>query len=326
MRRIRSVLVAAAIALVAASAPAAPLAAAEYPTKPIKLVVPFQAGSSVDVIARALTQGLATELGEPVVIDNRPGAGAIIGTAYVARAEPDGYTMLLATGPHTSQPSVAKDLPYDPIRDFAPITQIAASCGLVMLTNMHVKAHSVADIVALAKADPGKVTYATLGFGSSTHVAGALFAKLAGVDMTAVPYATPNLLSDLISGQIDTAFVSTISSVELIEGRKVRPLASTGPKRCTALPDVPTLRELGYREFDREGYFGIAFPAAVPPAIVDRIYQATVEVLKTPAMKAALDSVGLTGIGSTPAAFTAFLKEDLEKQAYLVRFTGIKAP
>ena len=124
-------------------------------------MVPFQAGSSVDVIARALTQGLATELGEPVVIDNRPGAGAIIGTAYVARAEPDGYTMLLATGPHTSQPSVAKDLPYDPIRDFAPITQIAASCGLVMLTNMQVKAHSVADIVALAKADPGKVTYAT---------------------------------------------------------------------------------------------------------------------------------------------------------------------
>lgn len=313
----------AAILLAAATASAT---AADYPTKPIKLVVPFQAGSSVDVIARALTQGLATEFGQPVVIDNRPGAGAIIGTAYVARAEPDGHTMLLATGPHTSQPSVAKDLPYDPIRDFAPISQIAASCGLVMLTTMHVRAQSVADIVALAKADPGKVTYATLGFGSSTHVAGALFAKLAGVEMTAVPYATPNLLADLISGQIDTAFVSTISAVELIEGKKVRALASTGPTRCRALPEVPTLRELGYREFDREGYFGIAFPAAVAPDIVERMHRATVEVLKTPAMKAALDSVGLTGVGSTPAAFTAFLKEDLEKQAYLVRFTGIKAP
>jgi tripartite-type tricarboxylate transporter receptor subunit TctC len=301
---------------------ARPLAAAEYPDRPIHLIVPFPAGSSVDLVARPLAQGLTSELGQPIVVENRPGGGSIVGTAFVARSAPDGYTLLFAVGAHTSQASLS-NLPYDPIRDFAAVSQVAASCGLVFLANSRLNAKSVADVVALAKQAPGKLSYATLGYGSSTHIAGALFAAAAGIDLVAVPYASSNLLTDFIADRTDIAFVSTVSAETPLKAGNVRALAITGPRRCEMYPDVPTLQELGYKEFDREGYFGLVFPAGTPAAAIARIHQATVAVLKTPAMANALKTSGLRGVGSTPAEFDALLRDDLVTQASIIKRLGI---
>ena len=257
-----------------------------------------------------------------MIVENRAGGGAIVGTAFVARAAPDGYTLLFAVGAHTSQASLS-NLPYDPIRDFTAVTQVAASCGLVLLANSKLAATSVPALVALAKQAPGKLSYATLGYGSSTHVAGALFAKAAGVDLVAVPYASSSLMTDFIANRVDIAFVSTVSAQAPIKTGNVRPLAVTGPRRCEMFPDVPTLQELGYREFDREGYFGLVFPAATPAAVVDRIHQAAVTVLATPAMASALKASGLRGVGSTPAEFAALLQDDLDTQAKIIKDLGI---
>jgi tripartite-type tricarboxylate transporter receptor subunit TctC len=296
--------------------------AADYPDRPIHLIVPFPAGSSVDTVARPLAQGLTMSLGQQVVVENRPGAGTITGTAAVARAEPDGYTMLLVTGALTAQASLSK-LPYDPIRDFAPITQVAASCGLVMLVHKDLHVNSIADVVELAKKTPDKLSYATLGYGSSTHVAGALFAEAAGIKLIAVPYASANLMTDFVAHRVDMAFVSTVSALAPIKTGQVHPLAVTGPKRCELFPNVPTLQEDGYKDFDREGYFGLAFPAKTSPAYVDRIYMATLAVLKMPEMVNALHASGLRGGGSSPKEFGDLLQEDLNKEAAIIKRLGI---
>jgi len=320
--RFRRSMYGALLSVCALLAPVHPSLAADYPDRPIHLIVPFPAGSSVDMVARPLAQGLTTVLGQEIVVDNHPGAGAIVGTAIVARAKPDGYTMLLAAGAHTSQASLSK-LPYDPIRDFAPITQVAASCGLVLLANTQLEATTVRELVALAKKTPGKLSYATLGYGSSTHVAGALFAKSAGIDLIGVPYASPNLINDFVAGRVDMAFISTVSAAAPVQTGHVRPLAVTGPRRCESFPSTPTLKELGYREFDREGYFGLAFPAGTPPAYVDRIYKATVIVLKTPDMGRAMHADGLRSVGSTPQEFDSLLRDDLKKEAEIIKRIGI---
>ncbi len=292
--------------------------AADYPDRPIHLVVPFPPGTSVDLVARPLAQELSSSLRQPVIIDNRAGAGAIVGTAAVARAEPDGYTMLLVVGAHTAQASLSR-LPYDPIKDFAPITQIAASCGLVMLMHNEVPAKTVADVVALAKKDPEKLTYATLGYGSSTHIVGALFADASGVKLTAVPYTSASLITDFIAHRVDMAFVSTVSAQAPINTGAVTAIAVTGPRRCEMFPMVPTLMEMGYKEFDREGYFGLAFPAKTPPAFADKIYKATAAALRTPGMQNSLTGSGLHGVGSSPKEFGDVLQDDLDKQAAIIK-------
>jgi tripartite-type tricarboxylate transporter receptor subunit TctC len=296
--------------------------AADYPDKPVHLIVPFPAGSSVDMVARPMAQGLSILFGQPVVIDNRPGGGSIIGSAAVARAAPDGYTMLLVTGALTAQATLSK-LSFDPIRDFEPISQIASSCGLLLLTNKKINAVNVQQLVDLARSRPGGLTYGTLGYGSSTHVAGALFGKLAGINIVGVPYTTSTLLSDLMSGRVDIAFVSTVSAVAPLAAGNVRALAVTGPRRCPAYPDTPTLKELGYQQFDREGYFGLSFPATTPAPLVDRVYRNVKRVLDTPDMKTALARSGLSGVGSEPREFQKLLKDDLEKQAEIFRLTGL---
>lgn len=301
---------------------AIPSFAAEYPDRPIHLIVPFPAGSSVDLVARPLAQGLTDVLGQPIIVENRPGGGSIVGTAFVARSAPDGYTLLFAVGAHTSQASLS-NLPYDPIRDFAAVTQVAASCGLVFLINSQLNAKTVADVVRLAKEAPGKLSYATLGYGSSTHIAGALFAAATGIDLVAVPYASSNLLTDFIANRTDIAFVSTVSARTPLKAGNARALAITGPRRCEMFPDLPTLRELGYKEFDREGYFGLVFPSGTPAAAIERIQQATVAVLKTPAMMAALNTSGLRAVGSSPNEFGALLRDDLVAQASIIKRLGI---
>lgn len=297
-------------------------AAETYPNKAIHLISPFAAGVSTDVLARALAQKLTENLGQPVIVENRPGANGIIGASYVAKSAPDGYTFLITTGSHTANPHVSKDVPYDALKDFTPITQLAGSYGLVLLSNLPVK--SVGGLVELAKKKPGQLTYSTSGVGNLTHVAGRLLEARAGIKMIAVPYNNSALIPDTIAGTVDMTFISSVSAVPLVKGGQLKALAVTGTRRAPALPDVPTFREAGIKDYDLTGYFGILFPANTPADRVDRIYQATVKALATPELKSIIETAGLFVVGSTPAEFGAFLKQDFKYQGRLMEELNMK--
>ena len=297
-------------------------AAETYPNKGIHLISPFAAGVSTDVLARALAQKLTENLGQPVIVENKPGANGIIGASYVAKSAPDGYTFLITTGSHTANPHVSKDVPYDALKDFTPITQLAGSYGLVLLSNLPVK--SVGGLVELAKKKPGQLTYSTSGVGNLTHVAGRLLEARAGIKMIAVPYNNSALIPDTIAGTVDMTFISSVSAVPLVKGGQLKALAVTGTRRAPALPDVPTFQEAGIKDYDLTGYFGILFPANTPADRVDRIYQATVKALATPELKSIIETAGLFVVGSTPAEFGAFLKQDFEYQGRLMEELNMK--
>ena len=299
-----------------------PAAAEDYPNRAIHLISPFAPGVSTDVLARSLAQKLTENLGQPVIVENRPGANGIIGASYVAKSTPDGYTFLITTGSHTANPHVTKDVPYDALKDFAPITQLAGSYGLVLLSNLPVK--SVADLIELAKKKPGQLTYSTSGVGNLTHVAGRLLEARAGIKMIAVPYSNAALISDTIAGTIDMTFISSVSAVPLVKGGKLKALAITGTKRAPAFPDVPTFQEAGIKDYDLTGYFGILFPANTPADRVDRMYQATIKALTAPELKNIIETAGLFVVGSTPAEFGAFLKQDFDYQGRLMEELDMK--
>ncbi len=263
---------------------AAPTAENDYPNRVIRIVQPFPPGGSTDVLARGLGQKLSEALGQPVVVEARPGANGILGAQSVARSPADGYTMLLTTGSHTANPHVTKSLPYDAIKDFAPISQIAGSYGLALITTMPV--NSVAGLVALAKAKPGTLSYGTSGVGNLTHVAGRLFEARAGISMIAVPYNTPALLTDVMAGTVSMTFNSLITATPLVKQGHFKALAITGDRRSPALPDTPTMTEAGVDNYVLTGYFGILFPAGVPRARVERIARETAKALTTPELRA----------------------------------------
>jgi putative tricarboxylic transport membrane protein len=297
--------------------------AEDYPNKVIRIVNPFPAGGSTDVLARGLAQKLTQYLGQSVIVESRPGANGILGATSVAKSAPDGYTLLLTTGSHTANPHVAKELPYDAVKDFTPITQIAGSYGLALITNLPVK--SVAELVELAKKKPGQLTYATSGVGNLTHVAGRLFEVRAGIKMIAVPYNTPTLMSDTTSGNVDMTFISTISAVPLVNSGRIKALAITGPQRSPGLPNTPTMQEQGFKDFDLTGYFGTLFPAKTPRERVDRVYRETARALATPEIKRLIEDAGLYVVGSKPDEFAAFIKQDYDYQGRLMDQLGLKA-
>jgi tripartite-type tricarboxylate transporter receptor subunit TctC len=307
----------------------APLSRAQeasgYPSRHIRMICPFTSGSTLDVMARVVAERLATGLGHNIVVDNRPGANGVIGTDLVAKAPADGHTMLMTTGSFTGNQVLVKKLPYDTRRDFSPITQIARSYGLVLVVHPGVQANSVKELVALAKSRPGRMTYGSSGVGNVTHLVGELFNTLAGVKITHVPYkgAGP-AMTDLLGRQIDMNFVSTVFVQAFIKDGRVRPLALTGGVRSPVLPDLPTFKELGYKEFDVTGWYGLWFPAGTPAARVNRIHGIVRDALGNPAFKTKLDEFGLVGVASPPAEFAQFLKEDLAFQARIVKMAGIE--
>jgi tripartite-type tricarboxylate transporter receptor subunit TctC len=305
--------------------PVAAQDAASYPTRHIRMITPFTSGSTLDVMARVVTERLAAALGHNIVVDNRPGANGVIGTDLVAKAPADGYTMLMTTGSFTGNQVLVKKLPYDTGRDFAPITQIARSYGLVLVVNPGVPANSVKELVALAKSRPGKLTYGSSGVGNITHLVGELLNTFAGVQITHVPYkgAGP-AMTDVLGRQIDMTFVSTVFVQPFIKSGRVRPLALTGGERSPVLPDLPTFKELGYREFEMTGWYGLWFPAKTPAARVNRIYSEIKTAVATPDMKAKLDEFGLVGVASSPAEFAKFLKDDIDFQTRIVKLAGIE--
>jgi len=307
-------------ALACAALPAAGARAETYPDRTIRIVSPHPASVATDILGRALAQKLSESLRQPVIVENRPGANGIIAAGLIAKAAPDGYTLHITTGAHIANAFVAKELPYDPLRDFAPVTQLAASYGLALITNLPVT--SVPELIALAKQKP--LTYATNGVGNITHVAGLLFEARTGVKMTAVPYNTPALTTDVMTGTVDLTFFSVAGAAPLVKAGKIKALAVTGPRRSPSLPDTPTLQELGYTDFDVTGWFGLLFPAHTPADRIDLIYRQSAKALESPEMKRVMDVSGMYPVGSSPDEFAAFLRKDFDYQDHLLGELGLK--
>jgi tripartite-type tricarboxylate transporter receptor subunit TctC len=295
-----------------------------YPTRPVRLIVTSAAGGSPDIIARLMGQWLSERLGQPVVVDNRPGAGGNIGTEIGVRAPPDGYTLLMALSLNAINAAVYEKLPFNFIRDTAPVASIA-SIPLIMEVNPSVPVKTVPEFVAYAKANPGKINIGSGGNGSPAHVAAELFKMMAGVDMVHVPYRGEGLaLPDLISGQLQAMFGVMPASLGYIKSGKLRALAVTTAKRHELLPDIPTVGEVlpGY---EARGWYGIVVPRATPVKIVEKLNQEINAALADPTMKTRLTDLGCAVFAGSPADFGKFITDETEKWAKVVKFAGIKA-
>jgi tripartite-type tricarboxylate transporter receptor subunit TctC len=324
MIRFVSALMAAIISAVPAVAqPAA--GTGSWPNHPIRLIVPFPAGSSSDIVARIVAKGLTDRLGQQLVIENKPGASGTLGTAEVARANPDGYTLGLAnTSTHTLAPSLMAHPPYDPIKNFAPISMIGAS-PFVLGIFPGLPAHNVQDLISLAKAKPGKLTYASAGPATLANLAGVLLAKMANVQLTPVSYrGSEQEVLDIIAGRVDMEFATIPPTLQLTRQGKVRAIAVTGPRRSPALPDVPTIAESGLPGYDAVLWQALYAPAGTPPAIVARLNTETNAVLRDRNVVAALAKLGVEAEPGTAQEFADRVAADLKKWREVVAAAGIK--
>ncbi|MCC6887165.1 MAG: tripartite tricarboxylate transporter substrate binding protein [Hyphomicrobiales bacterium] len=293
--------------------------AQDYPSRTIRIISPHPAGIATDVLGRSLAQKLNERFGQPVIVENRTGANGIVAAAAVAKAEPDGYTLHITTGTHIANAHVGAKLSYDVLADFAPVTQLAASYGLALLTNQPVS--SVADLVALGK--KRRLSYAMNGVGNITHIAGLLLERRAGLEMTAVPYNTPVLTTDVMTGTVDFTFISIATAIPLVNSGKLKAIALTGTRRAPSLAQVPTMQELGYKDFDITGYFGLLFPAKTPRERIDLIYRASKTALETAELRRVIDAGGFYAVGSTPDEFARHLKDDYAFQGKLMKEVGL---
>jgi tripartite-type tricarboxylate transporter receptor subunit TctC len=307
-------------------ASAGSLAESHWPDHPIRLIVPFQAGSSSDTIARIVCQKLGDRLGQQIVIENKVGAASMLGTEAVARAEPDGYTLGLAnTSTHAATAALGNAMPYDPVKDFAPVAMIAYS-PFVLLVTPGLEVTSVQELIAAAKRKPGALNYASAGTGSMTHLAGALFASMAGITLTHVPYrGTGQSVIDIMEGRIEVLFGTIAPSLPHIGAGKLRALATTGEKRNTMLPDLPTLAESGLPGYEAGLWTAFVFPAGVSPAIVKRLNAEVNVVVRDPEVVAALQKQGVDADGGTPEMLAARIKSELAKWRDVVVKAGIQA-
>lgn len=296
-----------------------------YPAKPIRFVVPFPPGGPTDTHSRWAAQQLYSALGQPVVVENRAGAAGVIGTEAVAKAAPDGYTLLGGNpGPLTIAPSVRKQLAYDPVRDFAPITLIARSASC-MSTHPSVPATNLKAFIALAKSKPGAINYATPGVGTVGHLAIENFSTLAGIRMTHIPYKGAALYTtDLIAGNIDFAQIQIFQAVPYVRAGKLRCLAVTSNARSPLLPEVPTAQEGGVKGFSSYNWNGVLAPAGTPAAIIERIHGVLAKPLNDPAIRKQMEAIGYEVAGDGPAQYAAFIKAETEKWAKVAKAAGIK--
>ncbi len=293
-----------------------------WPAKPIRLIVGFAAGGSTDVTARIIAQALSDRLGQPVVVENRGGAGGNIGADAVAKADPDGYTLLMATSStFAANPNLYKTLPFDVQKDFAPIT-VTAFIPNLLVVNPSVPANNVADFIAYLKANPDKLNFASAGNGTSQHLSGELFNSLAGVRMTHVAYrGGAPAVTDLLGGQVQVIFAPLVEVIQQVRAEKLKALGITTAKRSPLLPDVPTILE-SLPGYEVALWNGLLAPAKTPPDIIDRINRATIEALRSPEVKAKLAEQGSEPVGNTPAEFKAFIESELVKWRRLVEISG----
>lgn len=293
--------------------------AQSYPTRPVNLVVPFPAGGTTDVLARALGQELAKSLGQPVVVENKPGAGSTLGADYVAKAAPDGYTLLMGAVHHTIATSVYKNLNYDFQKDFAPVTTVALVPN-VLVVNPKLQAKDVASLLKLAQASPGKLTYGSNGMGTGQHLIGAQFERAGNVQLLHVPYkGSGPLTTDLLGGQIDMSFDTITPVLAHIQSGKLRALAVTTNQRSAALPDVPTMEEAGLEPFNMGTWFGVLAPVAAPKDVVDRLNAEMVKIIRSPDFARRMAEIGAVPIGDTPAEMKARIGADTANYAKLVK-------
>src|SRR3954469_23643323 len=300
-----------------------PLAAADYPTHPLSLVVGFTPGGPSDVLARVLGKKLDQLLGQPVVIDNRPGAGGNIAAEVVARAAPDGYTLLMGNNSILATNAVLyKKVAFDPEKDFEPIALIGSQAN-ILVVNPNVPARSLAELIALVRANPGKYNFASSGHGAAAHLAGELFKTAAKVDIVHVPYkgAAP-ALQDIIAGHVDMMFATAASVVAHIRDGQVRALAVTTPTRTAVMPELATVDELGLKGFDATTWHGLVVPAKTPKDIVSTLHRATVAALNDAGVKKQLGDLGVDIVGSTPESFAAYIKAEIPKWTAIVKASG----
>jgi tripartite-type tricarboxylate transporter receptor subunit TctC len=293
-----------------------------YPTRPVRIIVGFPAGVAPDIVARVIGQALSERLGQQLIIENRPGAGSNIGTEIVVRAPPDGYTLLLAVSSGAINATLYSNLSFNFVGDIAPVAMIGLG-PFVMVINPKLPAKTVPEFIAYAKANPGKINFASQGTGLASHLMGELFKMMAGVNLVHVPYSG-NFTADLLAGQMQVAFVPITNVIEYIKDARLRPLAVTTAARVEFLPDVPALSEFlpGY---DATGWNGIGAPKGTPSAIVDKLNKEINAIVLDPAMKARFNSLGVEPLSMTPAEFGKRIAADTEKWAKVIKFANIKA-
>jgi tripartite-type tricarboxylate transporter receptor subunit TctC len=302
-------------------------AAQSYPTKPIRTVVPYPAGGYYDMIGRQIGQKLGRALGQPVVVENRAGANGIIGTEFTARSAPDGYTIMVGgIGPHGINPSLYRKLPYDALRDFAPVVQVARQPN-ILVVNAASRFNSVQEIVAAARAKPGHVTYASNGAGSSQHLSATLFALSTGIQLIHVPYkGGAPALTAMLAGEADHLFGGPSEMLPHIKSGRLRPLAVTSVRRLPAFPEVPTMVEAGVQNYEISSWFGYLVPAGTPVEIVDRLNAEINKALQEPDTRTALEAQGSVElVGGTKEQFGDFIKAEIAKWASIVKQAGVSA-
>jgi tripartite-type tricarboxylate transporter receptor subunit TctC len=293
--------------------------AQSFPSKPIRLISPYAAGGANDIVCRVIAEKLSEVMGQTVLVDNKPGAGSMVGSNILVKAPADGYTIMMADIAHGANPALRKTMPYDTLKDFAPVV-LVAELPTVLLVNPSLPASSIAELVAYAKRNPGKLNYSSSGFGSTNHLAAEVFKDELGLDIVHVPYqGGGEAMNALLGGQVQMLFITLPASLPHIKAGKVRALALTGARRMDSLPDVPTVAETVLPGFDINLWIGVVAPAGTPPAVVDRLNADFNKVLAMPAVKERISALGANIAGGTPAQFDAFIRKELQRWAKTIK-------
>ena len=297
----------------------------QWPDRPIRMIVPFSAGGPIDIVARRVGQKLSDALKTQVVIDYKAGANGLIGADYVAKAAPDGYTMLIMTGSFSANAALYKKLPFDPIKDFVPISQVYRSYGMVLVVNKDLPVNSLKDLIAYGNANPGKLSYGSGGYGNASHLVGELLNEQTGLSILHVPYkGLGPAFNEVVARQVDMTFISTATAANGIKENIVKGIAISGTARSPAIPNVPTFTEAGVKGVDQVfGWSGLFYPAGTPKLIVDKVQQALARVLSQPDMKKQFDDLGIMPVGSSSAEFSKFVTQDIELQTQLFKTANI---
>lgn len=320
MRTLLKALCAATLLALSASA----VLAQAYPSKPVKIIVPFGPGGFTDVVARILGQKLTVAMGQPFVIENKPGAGSMIGTDFVAKAPPDGHTLVIVSSTHVISPWIYKNVPYDPLKGFAAVTKLVDS-PYVLLVNPKLPVRNVQEFIALAKAHPDTIHYASSGNGSAQHLIGGLFVSMTGAKLVHVPYRGSNLAAtDLVAGVVESSFAGVPNALVQVPSGKLRALAVSSARRIAQLPDVPTMQEAGVPGYDASVWLALLAPAGTPRDIINRLNSEIAQIMATPESRKAMFDAGVEVSLSTPEALTQLMTQELDKWGKVVKETGIK--
>ncbi len=323
-RSVRPVMLPGVLAVLAVAG-AGSLAAQSWPSRPIRVIVPFAGGGPIDSVARPVLDRVGAGLGQPIVFDSRPGASGTIGSEIVARAPRDGYTILFTTGSHTSNAVYLKKLPYDPIVDFQPITQVARAFGQVLVVHPAMPVKSVKELIALAKARKDRLNYASAGIGNATHIAAELFMAGAGIGMVHITYKGGGpALNDVLGGHVEIMFPSVTQALPFIQAGRLRALAVSGARRSPVLPEVPTYQEAGLGAVDFTGWHAMWFPAGTPIELARRVQGEVVKAVAHPDVRAAFAQLGVESVASTPEDFAQFVKRDLDANRAIAKRAGIE--